>query len=765
MSLLHPWWEEWGAPCDPSALVLPSARKFIDYVERRANGLATIYGTRVREDGVEAILLKVHTNRPQRPAIPILSAEPVAVLFSPEDRIAPTVLALRPDFPDAPHQNLAPEGAPNPLCVDDRPWAETRATWTSAELLHRIMRWFERAGMGELQDNRQPLDPFFAGHALNVIVPRNVFESTTGQTDLVALLRDDQATTIVAEPYQPGAIPSGMAAFFSFLFYRVEPRAMARMRHFPTSLAGLIRDLEKMGLDLIADLSGRASDWTGPARTDQFRLNSKLVVLVQIPVRSASDEQVVRRDLYAFLTTATVGEIGVALGRLLPAGANGHFVQRIGAEEPDRGALEKIEIIPAHAHLDFDRELAAAVAGRTEPDRRRVVLVGAGAIGSMTAECLAREARFDWTVVDHDTLLPHNLARHTLTRPDQGAAKAQRLVQRLSNICGGISAEAIVADVLNPGEKAEELELKLTEADVIIDASASVPIARHLSDGQGKARRASVFFNPAGTDVVVLVEDADRSTDLRTLEAAYHRAIITNGELSDHLSKSAGQVPYTGACRAVTNRIPASRALALSAIAAGALGKYLDRDEAFGAVWQLRDDGSVARHDLAAEDPAVFNCGEWKVMLPPSVETSMGQMREATLPAETGGVLLGIIDIAARRIDLVDAWSAPAGSKGSQTKFERGIGGLKDDVMQAIAATLDQVRYVGEWHSHPKGASTAPSRTDICQIGWLAETMSSDECPGLMLIIGDRGVSACMGMVEPTLAISREKPPEPRAAE
>jgi len=85
------------------------------------------------------------------------------------------------------------------------------------------------------------------------------------------------------------------------------------------------------------------------------------------------------------------------------------------------------------------------------------------------------------------------------------------------------------------------------------------------------------------------------------------------------------------------------------------------------------------------------------------------------LPAETGGVLLGIIDIAARRIDLVDAWSAPAGSKGSQTKFERGIGGLKDDVMQAIAATLDQVRYVGEWHSHPKGASTAPSRTDIAR--------------------------------------------------
>jgi proteasome lid subunit RPN8/RPN11 len=761
MTLLHPWWEEWGSPCDQSAIVLPSARKFMDYVARRADGLATICGARRSEDGVEAVLLDVQTNRPQRPAIPILRQEPVAVLFSPEDRLPPTVLALRPEFPDAPHQNLAPEGAPKPLCIDDRPWAETRATWTSAELLHRIMRWFERAGMGELHDNSQPLDPFFAGAALNVIVPRNVFDNV-GQTDLVAHFHGDQSTTIVAVPYNKAAFPGGAAAFFSFLFYPVEPRAIAKMRHFPTSLAGLIRDLKRMGLDLIGDLLARASDWADQSKSDQFRLNSKLSVLVQIPVLKADSEKIERQDIYAFLTTATVGEIGVALGRLFPGVADGQFSRRIHSGEPNNEELEKIKVVPAHAHLDFDRELAATVAGRATPDCRRTVLVGAGAIGSMIAECLVREARFDWTVVDPDTLLPHNLARHTLTRLEQGTSKAPQLVQRLLNVCGGLSAEAIVADVMNPGERAEQLGRKLEEADVIIDASASVPVARSLSDGEGKARRASVFFNPAGTDVVLLVEDADRSIDLRSLEAAYHRAILTAGDLADHLSKSAGQVPYTGACRAVTNRIPASRALALSAIAAGAMGKSLDRDEAFGAVWQLHDDGSIARHELPTEEPAIFICGGWKVMLPTSVEKSMVRMRTANLPAETGGVLLGIIDVAAQRIDLVDAWSAPVGSKGSPTGFERGTGGLKDDVMRAIATSLDQIRYVGEWHSHPRGASTAPSRTDICQIGWLAETMSSDECPRLMLIVGDSRVSALMGTMEPTLAISREKQ---RAAE
>ena len=626
MTELHPWWSEWGSPCELSALVLPATRKFLDYVERRANGLATIHGARVRDDGVEAVLLEVQTNRPQRPAIPIDRQEPIAVLFSPEDRmVPPTILALRPDFPDAPHQNLAPEGAPNPLCIDDRPWAETRATWTSAELLHRIVRWFERAGMGELHDNRQPLDPFFAGQALNIVVPRNVFESAAGQTDLIAIPRDDQATTIVAAPYEPGAIPPGMAAFFSFLVYRVEPRAMARMRHFPTSLAGLIRDLGKMGLDLVSDLNARAYDWADSTKTNQFRLNSKLSMLIQVPVFNAASEQVERQDFYAFVTTATIGEIGVAMGRLLRENDGaGRFVRRIGPAEPDLIALEKVEILPAHAHLDFDRELAAILAGRTTPDRRRAVLVGAGAIGSMVAECLVREARFDWTVVDQDTLLPHNLARHTLTRSDQGAPKAPRPAQRFLDICGDISVEAIVADVSNPGAMTEKLELKLAEADVIIDASASVPVARLLCDGKGEARRASVFFNPAGTDVVVLVEDANRAIDLRALEAAYYRAILTKPDLIDHLSKSAGRVPYTGACRAVTNRIPASRALALSAIAAAELEKSLDGEESFGAVWQLRDDGSVSRHELALDEPAVFNCGDWKVVLPRSVEEFYG---------------------------------------------------------------------------------------------------------------------------------------------
>jgi hypothetical protein len=39
-------------------------------------------------------------------------------------------------------------------------------------------------------------------------------------------------------------------------------------------------------------------------------------------------------------------------------------------------------------------------------------------------------------------------------------------------------------------------------------------------------------------------------------------------------------------------------------------------------------------------------------------------MRAEWLPEETGGVLMGVVDVAAMRIDVVDAWDQPTGLDG-----------------------------------------------------------------------------------------------------
>ncbi len=740
MTVLHPWWLSFGSECSPSKVQLPRASGFVGFVERSASDVARIIAARRKGEGSEAILVEVQTNRPQKPAVPLLSREMVAILFSSDDRHPPIIVALRPGFPRTSHQFWNSEGVPPSLCVDDRPWPEARLTWTPAETLQRLVRWFERAGMGELHEAGQPLDPYFAGATFQIVLPKAVFDAADEKTEVVAHIRDGKSNVAVATLHRADA-PERAGLAISFVCYAPEPLPMAVLRSCPRTLGSLAKEMKGFGVDLFADLSGRAELWAGGASDRSLRFNAPLGILIRVTVLDPGGGPARREDPFVFWTKNTVGQIGVALGRLL-FDPNLGFVPRLGGGLFP-SALSGFPIEPAIAHVDFTRETAAAMAGRDRPDDRRVVLVGAGAIGSMLAETLVREGRFSWDIVDDDVLLPHNLARHTLSRCEVGIRKAKALAERLAAVADGTVATGYALNVLDSA--AQEVAAKVAEADVVVEASASIAAARRVCDLPGAARRVSAFFNPAGTDVVVLVEDAAREIDLRSLEAAYYRAVLTAPELSDHLTKSAGELRYSGSCRAVTNRIPASRAQALSAIAAGAISKALDGDAAYASIWRMIEDGSVVRHGVETAPATRRVAGDWKVLLPASVTTAIVALRRLALPSETGGVVLGVIDVEAKRIDVVDVGQAPPDSRESPIAFERGVAGLQDAVLGAQMKTLDQIRYVGEWHSHPQGVPASPSITDIKQVFWLADTLSDDGFPGLMLIAGDGSVTATVG--------------------
>ncbi len=50
-----------------------------------------------------------------------------------------------------------------------------------------------------------------------------------------------------------------------------------------------------------------------------------------------------------------------------------------------------------------------------------------------------------------------------------------------------------------------------------------------------------------------------------------------------------------------------------------------------------------------------------------------------------------------------------------------------------------QIRYVGEWHSHPRRASALPSSTDLRQVAWLRHELAGEGLPALMAIAADNG--------------------------
>src|SRR6202034_2121361 len=95
------------------------------------------------------------------------------------------------------------------------------------------------------------------------------------------------------------------------------------------------------------------------------------------------------------------------------------------------------------------------------------------------------------------------------------------------------------------------------------------------------------------------------------------------------------------------------------------------------------------------------------------------RFRADARPSETGGIILGTIDLTRRQICAVMLVPAPADSFGDQGGFERGVEDLSALVRDVARRTAGQVQYVGEWHSHPKGVAPSPSATDLKQLIWL----------------------------------------------
>ena len=125
-------------------------------------------------------------------------------------------------------------------------------------------------------------------------------------------------------------------------------------------------------------------------------------------------------------------------------------------------------------------------------------------------------------------------------------------------------------------------------------------------------------------------------------------------------------------------------------------------------------------------------------------------MRKEKLPVETGGCLIGTWNTERCVIQLVCALPTPPDSKETPTSFVRGFVGQKAALAVVAEKTAGMLGYVGEWHSHPKWASTMPSDEDIALYAWIDQHMDEEGYPAVMLIIGEKGSY--------TLLISGEEP-------
>jgi integrative and conjugative element protein (TIGR02256 family) len=381
------------------------------------------------------------------------------------------------------------------------------------------------------------------------------------------------------------------------------------------------------------------------------------------------------------------------------------------------------------------------------------VAVGAGALGSQVLANLRRGGWQPRAVVDADHMLPHNPARHLLFGDALGSRKAESVVAAIDSVVDEATlTNAVFRDVLIPDEVADAA---LEEADVLLDMSASVAVARRLAiDLLGSARRVSLYLNPTGTDSVLLSEDAARSVRLDHIELQYYWAVATRGELYGHLTEAL-PLRYGGGCRDVSSRIKQTSLAVHAGLVAAAFRRTVENPDAECTVWRLDEaTGEVDRVVIPVTPMRNVVASDWKVFISEALLAEVTRTRIAALPNETGGVLIGSVDMERRFAYLVGHIPAPSDSKGWSTGYVRGSYGLQRAVATLCDNAGGHIKYIGEWHSHPDGATTDPSIDDKNAYRWFADALADESRPPIMLIVGKHDVRCVIDLIEVSLSLA-----------
>ena len=731
----------WGKPIARSRHNNPRVKALLAAIPKRTYVTAKRI---LRHDDHEGVELNFDAEVPQDPCCDIHRCERICVAFGPDDSAAPSILALRRTFPATPHQNATGTGEPKQLCLFADDYREVRSVLTAEMLLDRIADWLRRAALGKLHLPGQPLEPFLPP-AFRIVFDSKTFDQPTLAGTQVLFPCNEAATLCRALRIPPGQTwPDGAPQYVLLPLEAAESDGVL-ISQWPASLAELGGLLGHAGVDLVEALSTGTRNVLD--RDEHARLfGLRWALLLAIPrmreVGSASEYT----EYWAALVSESIGELGVRLGVLDKH--NGQYARLLGTQAI--GSLDRVTVIPAAATPSLDRSLAVRMSGVEAAEPAMIAAIGAGALGSQVIMNLARQGVGKWTILDRDDLLPHNLARHALFADAVCQPKAEFLAQEIRALLGdAAAAEAVRLDVLDLAPDNAEYAKLLASPSRIYDFSASRAVARHLARLPHQTPVTSAFLTADERHLVVLVEGEGRFPRLDDLELQLCEAVTRDGRLADLFAPAKGNpVHYGGTCSDVTVTYAQDTMAAFAGIASAFLKQNLAGMDPHIRVWRLSPENlRVVPIQVEPQNVSVPQVDGWEVRVSDRAVGAMWRLRASRLPNETGGVLVGAIDVHSRVLYVAGALPAPPDSQEWPTCYIRGVRGLSKRVEQIREMTGEVLCYVGEWHSHPAGASAAPSGLDRKALRLLKERMSHDGLPALMAIQGDQ--------VMPTLLVGQ----------
>lgn len=681
----------------------------------------------------ELILLELDVEVSFRNNNGIEEQEDIAIICDEADKTFPEVFALRSNFPlGLPHTNLRRTERPVSLCTSEQDFSEAKIGFNAYSFIESIRVWLQLTAQGKLHRENQPLEPFMRVKGL-------VIPSFTTKSDNYYLKQMNPDSHL----YQMTTDPTDTSVFISCFHFDAQVHGFVHKE--PEYISDLSKLLTSKGECLSSLLAKSFNNIKQEILSNGRLYNKYLGILCSVPIKRHLDEKPEKEEVLFLLIKKTLKEIGVGNSIWLsnPDGTLGQNPTKSFNE----GHFDGLDIEMHGMMEEFSANSASKYNG-LEPNDNKYVVIGVGALGAQVIEIFARMGFGKWTIVDHDRLYPHNLARHTLSQQHISEYKASSVAQKLNDL---LVCQRYKPLNLNFLEKRNDPELisALIEADAIVDISTSIAVARSLARDYTKTvknKRISVFMNPLGTDLIILAEDNGRKHRLDFLEMEYYRYLYHTESLHSHLTTKDKdtRIRYnTNSCRDITTIMNQADVSLLASIAAKNLQSIIKGNKARAEIWTMAADGSVRKYGFNPTNwvKKTNDNSRWTLYINNELINQIQEVRKSKLPNETGGILLGCIDDSRSIIYLFDTILAPADSKETPSFFERGNEGILNDFDKYREITADQIKYLGEWHSHPKHSSTQPSEQDLEQCAFLAERITSRGTPVYMCICGDNKIA------------------------
>lgn len=729
-------WPLEGTEIDIGSLSVEKAQRFAELLRTCGEQVyAKLQEVRRRGDGTEFIIFTVDVERPQKLAHDIKRVEWLQAAFEQDQSKPPVVSLLRKNFPLVPHTNLTPKEIPRQACLYEQGWDEVRLNWNAAQFLMRIRFWLSKTATGTLHAEDQPLEPLIMASSSRLILPADF--SLTGAIDSNGLLGVGRIPTsgphIVLTARWKGQERQAMTHAAAAIF-ECRTQTHGVIRHQPANLFELNELCIEAGLDLIKQLTDKVREWHRE-KPDPKILQAQLIIILLLP-KSRMGTVIEAVDVFAFLTGKTVEQIGQALGAIGKKDSlTGYIIGEIKTEDEE---IKKVPVALIQVHHSLDSTAAAKLNG-TESQARKIVAVGMGALGSQIFNIMVRAGFGSWTLVDDDLLLPHNCARHFLGNWAVGHNKAEAMAMIANEIFDGPDvAKSIEANLLRPGDKKPAIEEAIRAADTLLDFSASVAVSRELGSAGFKARVLSSFLTPGGNSLIVAIEDLNRAIRIDWLEMLHYRSTLNNPRLNGMLlGQENPNVRYGNACRDLSSRISEDDVALWAAMSSKEIKELVAQKDAALKVFVKGKDGGVEVIREEVTEVISVVVGKWTIRFDRALLRKLGEFRSCKLPNETGGVLVGHFDTHHHMCSVVDMIPSPPDSVEWPVSYIRGCDGLREKIEEIGRATLGQLQYVGEWHSHPDGCSTSPSNDDLEAYSWLVGHMNKEDLPAIMMIVGE----------------------------